>query len=485
MTTDNQDYSPRQIDWQQWHQKYLDLPPGLIEETYYFRHLGKHNWSRYLFPPSTFVPYGQKLLRELRFDNSEAALRLWGFTLSEWERIYRARQNGMKVIALMGDIGALAPLVYSFPGTVAFYPDCLWWTPFMMQSWELFDEAQSAGLGEDCCFVRAALGGFRREVWFPRPDLVIATTGATCDDLAAVIAGIENLGHNIHYFELPRRSNIADRYQTGSDEDLIEFLAGEFQKTAESLATVTGTEFDEKRLRNSIVKSNRLRDTLDRLRVMNASSVLPPIGALEMIFADFSALSSYGDPDEAIRVIEELYNEVASRTSFGMGYPNRDVRLVWATPPADPSLLCQVEAMGCRIVGSEYLINQSRPLLETGSDPFTALAKGLLNGSLMGSSNYRADLIIREVENNFADGVVISGIYGSSHCPWETGLIVKALRSRNIPVVSIDVSPPGRKREQAQSLNRLKAFCEMLSAKKSAKATRSFERVPHAEESAL
>lgn len=454
--------SPRQIDYHEWHKQFLTLPEELIRETRYFRELDDADWSCYLYPPSTHIVYGQRLLRSLHFDNSVAALRLWGFVFSEWERLYRARQAGKKVVALMGDLGALAPLIYSFPNVVAFYPDCLWWTPFLMQSWELLDEASEAGLDEDCCFVRASLGGFRRKAWFPKPDLIVATAGATCDDMAAVYAGIEALGYDIHYFELPERD---DTSLQPCRNDLRDFLAHEYSVVAGKMETLTGASFDINRYKEVRGKINHLRSAISRMKQLSAQAENTPMGALEMIYAEFAGLSYYADMDECIEVIDEITEEMELRSKLLSGYCGREVRLVWVTPPADPSLLVQAERLGCRIVGSEYLIQQSKPIIPDAL-PFQSLAEAQLSGSLMGSTSYRIKLIEEEIRAGGADGVVISGIYGSSHCPYETSPIINQLRSLNIPVISFDVTPPGRRREQAQMLNRLEAFVEMLKGRK-------------------
>ena len=448
---------PRQIDFREWHHLFRDVPDELVKNTRYYRHLPDAEWSQYLFPPSTYAVYGNRLLRKLKFDNSRAALRLWGFVLSEGERIYRARQAGMKVVAVMGDLGAVTPLVYSFPNTVAFYPDCLWWTPFIMESRVLFDEAAEYGLGEDCCFVRAALGGFSKRAYFPKPDLCIGTVGATCDDMAAVMSEAEFLGYDIHYFELPHRDD-----QKTIQKGLISFLADQYRKVCGKLEGATGCKFNEVTFRETVQKVNRLRTCISEIKRLTSSAARNPMGALELLNVEFSALSYYGDIDECLAVLEELRETVKHRTENGIGYDGQDLRLVWVTPPADPLLMNYIEELGGRIAGSEYVINQTTPLLEVEGDPFEALARAHLSGSLMGSTNYRVKLIMDQVDKSRAEGVVISGIFGSTHCPYETAPIIAALRKKGIPALAFDVVAPGKKRMQSQVYNRMEAFMESL-----------------------
>ena len=133
------DPKPGRIGFGEWLELFERVPDDLIERYHYYG--DSEAWSKYLFPPQTFAIYGARHLRRLKFDNSLAALRMWGFVQNETERLFRARQTGRRVIATMGDLGAVPVIVNSFPGCVAFYPDCIWWTPFVMESRVLFDAA--------------------------------------------------------------------------------------------------------------------------------------------------------------------------------------------------------------------------------------------------------------------------------------------------------------------------------------------------------
>ncbi len=453
---------PRQIDYREWHELFNTISDEAVEQTRYYRHLPEAEWSQYLFPPSTHAVYGNRLLRKLKFDNSPAALRLWGFVLSEGERIYRARQAGMKVAAVMGDLGAVTPLLYSFPDLIAFYPDCLWWTPFLMESRVLFDEAAAFGLGDDCCFVRAALGAFSKKAYFPQPEISIATVGATCDDMAAVISEAGFLGNEIRYFELPLRND------TGGDkEKLIRFLKNQYIQITRKLEDLTGVDFSEQRFFATIEKVNRLRGLIQNMKRLCAVSKRNPMGAAEMMNVEFAALSYYGDIEECLPVLEEINEEMTRRVESGTGYPGQKYRLAWITPPADALLLNYAENLGGRVVGSEYVINQTAEPFSAEGDPFEILAENHIRASLMGSSDFRVNLILEQVRRGKAEGAIISGIFGSTHCPYETAPIVEALRERGIPVLAFDVVAPGKKLQQSQTLTRMEAFMESLRARRS------------------
>ncbi|MBU1651183.1 2-hydroxyacyl-CoA dehydratase family protein, partial [bacterium] len=68
------------------------------------------------------------------------------------------------------------------------------------------------------------------------------------------------------------------------------------------------------------------------------------------------------------------------------------------------------------------------------------------------------------------DGVIISGIFASTHCPYETRPIIDAVRKEGVPVLAFDVVAPGKKQLQSQINNRMEAFIESLRMRRSRRA---------------
>jgi hypothetical protein len=106
----------------------------------------------------------------------------------------------------MKDLGTVPVMACSLPQVRAFYPDGAWWTPCLMEhSDRLLNRADALGADPSFCPVRAMLPAFQSEEHFPRPDLLVCSTGAVCDDFSAIAQRLERLGHPILWWEMPRR----------------------------------------------------------------------------------------------------------------------------------------------------------------------------------------------------------------------------------------------------------------------------------------
>jgi benzoyl-CoA reductase/2-hydroxyglutaryl-CoA dehydratase subunit BcrC/BadD/HgdB len=380
---------------------------------------------------------------------------MWGFVQNETERLFRARQTGRRVIAAMGDLGAVPVIVNSFPDCVAFYPDCIWWTPFAMESRVLFDAAAELGVGDATCFSRAALGAFAKHSYFPDPDLVIASTGASCDDYSGVEQLVESFAPDMLWVEEPMR---CDGRPVGP---MIRLLAQEYDRVIERMEKLTGHSITEDELRVDIRRANRVRRLVARLRELAFREAA--LAALEMMVVEFGNLHYYSDIDEWTAVLEQLHATAEERAAGGERIVGEDaLRLVWVTPPADPLLLTYVEDAGARIVGTEYVINQALEVMDESKPPLEAVAESFMAASLIGTARARAQSVIDQAREYGAEGVIISGIFGGSHCAMEGRLIADYVKAElDLPVLEFDVTSPSR--EVARQIGtRIDAFMEVL-----------------------
>lgn len=475
--------APHRIDITEWQRRFLDLDPEETAGVHYFRHLGPRDFSRYFKPPSSFLGYGFRRLRRLHYDDDPRALRLWAFMLEEGERLFRARQSGMRVIGLMGDYGAVAPLVFAYPDVAAFYPDYCYWTPFLTESEVLLERADRRGLGADTCFVRAAVGAFTSGAYWPEPDLVAASTGASCDDLAAVAQVAFDAGTKMIFLPIPQRKDpapwlTATHFETDPglpprQTGLLERLCAVYRNFLARAGEALGTPAAADRLAASVAEFREIRAIIDEIRTLVATAPLCPLPACEELLVEFAATHAYGDPAECRLVLDGVLELVRERSAGEIGFGRADdLRLYWVNPPPDPLLHVHVERTGARIVGTEYLIKSALTPLPEG-DPVEAVARAFLAGSLLGSSAARAESIVAGIRETKAEGVVISNLFGSSHCGAETPVIRRAVEeAAGVPVLSFDVPKPAPGEIASQVRNRLDAFLEAIRARRDRCATK-------------
>lgn len=443
------DRDPKKITLREWSEQFKKVNDQVIGRYCYFNN---PDWGLYLQPPATFMVYGARELKRLKFDNSFAALRMWGFVFNESERLFRAKQIGKKIIATCGDLGSIPIIILAFPDCIPFYPECIWWTPFFNESTVLLDQAHVLGVPEAACFSKAALSAFYKKAYFPKPDLIFASTGSSCDDYSCVMQLVEDLGHSVTWLEIPYRRDF------DSSNRFVGYLKMEYENVYKRMLDLTGID-DRDRLTDSIRKANRLRDFVDRIKHLTYQAEVAPIPALELMTIEFGNLYGYADFDEWIDIVEMMNEAVKERVKKGVGVLKSDaVPIAWVTPSADPYLLNLVEDIGLRVVETEYVINQALVSIEVDSDPFSALARSFLKASLIGSTRERVKRIIKGIKEGRIKGILITNMLGASHCAMETRLIEHLLK--DVPVLSIDVPAPFGVTEQIKT--RLLAFAEMI-----------------------
>ena len=394
---------------------------------------------------------GDKRLLKLKYDNSAAALRLWNFLLTEEERLKNARDNEKKLIGTMKDLGTVPVIAYSFENMIAFYPDGAWWIPCVMElNAGLLEIADSLGIDESFCPVRAMLGAFVTEAHFPVPDFLVCSAGAACDDFSAIAQRLNSMGHPIFWWEIPHR-----RYPEPDEEKItlpggfiapkcqVEFVNSELERLKAALSEISGHEMNDEKLSSGIKKANQVRKLLSELRYLAFTADLCPIPALEMLIAEMLAIHFCSDRDETIEVLKDLLDEVKTRIKTATGYFGRDAaKIFWVNPVADLQVMNLLEDCGGRICGTEYLFSHALDEIPENIPPLDALAQMALADPMAGSSIDRAHRICNDIVKYGSEGVLISRIPGASHCAMEGEIIGQVIRENfDIPVVEIEVPP--------------------------------------------
>lgn len=432
--------APRKLSLAEWDDRHAQLQRAGLREPFYGGPLRRHVVQEHDFR-----------LQHLRFDNSPAALRLWNFLLTENERLRQARARGEKIVGAMKDLGTVPVLAYALPGVRAFYPDGAWWTPCLMEcSDRLLQQAEALGIDASFCPVRAMLPAFLNGEHFPRPDLLICSTGAVCDDFSAIAQRLEKMGFPIVWWEMPRRRR-PDPAEAScvlpgnlvAPQCQVDCVREELQRIGKTLGELAGQPLDEPTLAEGIRKANEVRRRLQALRTAVYSAPGAPLPALEMLIAEMLAIHFCSDREETIVVLDELLAEAGRRVRRKQFIVGTDaVRIFWVNPVADLRAMNLLEDWGGRICGSDYMFTHALDLIPENLPPFEALARTALADPMVGSTADRAARIIAECRVFRAEAVVVSRIPGASHCAWEGAIIREAMqKSLGLPTIELEIPP--------------------------------------------
>ena len=431
--------APRQITLEEWDERYSSMKMAGLSEPFYGGPLGRH------------VEEGDFRLLKLKFDNSPESLNLWNFLLTEEDRLNNARQKGKLIIGTMKDLGTVPVMAYSLPGVIAFYPDGAWWIPCVMEmSAGLLKIADSLGINESFCPVRAMLGAFVTKAHFPIPDYLICSVGAVCDDFSAISQKLNSLGYPVQWWEIPHRRMpdpdekavvLPGGFQAPASQ--VDFVRKQLENVKASLEGLSRETLDDTRLLSGIAAANHIRSCLAELRRLTFTSRLCPLPALELLIAEMLAIHFCSDRNEALHVLTGLLNMVKSRIKSGSGYLDEEaVRVFWVNPVADLTAMNLLEECGARICGTEYLFTHALDEIPSNLPPLEALARMALADPMVGPAADRAERIYRDMIRFGSEALIISKIPGASHCALEGKVIADRVREKlGLPVLEIEVPP--------------------------------------------
>ena len=364
---------PRKLTLEEWGARYAELVRDGLSEPDYGGLLGRH-----------VAIEGNLRLRQLRFDDSAASLRLWNFLLTENQRLALARERGDKIVGAMKDLGTVPVMAYSLAGVRAFYPDGAWWTPCLMECGDgLLSQAEALGINASFCPVRAMLAAFQNGEHFPRPDLLLCSTGSVCDDFSAIAQRLERMGFPIAWWEMPRRRAAEEGEPAAAlpgglmaPRVQIDCVREELARLAVMLGELAGRPLDAPVLARGIREANRVRRLLASLRQAVYAAVAAPLPALELLVAEMLAIHFCSDRDETIAVLSELLAEAETRLRRSQWVVAPDaVRVFWVNPVADLRAMNLLEEWGGRISGSDYMFTHALDLIPEDLPPLEALAR--------------------------------------------------------------------------------------------------------------
>ena len=104
------------------------------------------------------------------------------------------------------------------------------------------------------------VGAFAEGSCFPRPDLLVCSVGATCDDFTAIAQHVEHLGFPVFWWEIPHRAD----GQNGSAA--LRYLQEQLQGVRNEISRACGVPLTDEALSAGIRNANHVRTLLRELR---------------------------------------------------------------------------------------------------------------------------------------------------------------------------------------------------------------------------
>ena len=291
----------------------------------------------------------------------------------------------------------------------------------------LLEIANSLGIDESFCPVRALLGAFVAGNRFPIPGLLTCSVGATCDDFSAIAQRLESLGFPILWWEIPHRRHpeageeaveLPGSRWTGEESgekparfrapaEQVALVKSELDRVRLALQSYAQRPLGDRQLAAGIARANQVRRRLAELRELCFTADPCPLPALELLIAEMLAIHFCSDQNETLEVLTELLHEVRHRAAAGVGVlPAGAVRVFWVNPVADLRVMNLLEDAGGRVCGTDNMFCHALDEIPTDLPPLEALARMALADPMVGSAVDRGQRICAEAARFGAQGVV-------------------------------------------------------------------------------
>ncbi len=445
---------PEGLTVQEWDHEFPLRCSAVLQD--YSAWYGRAEWRSYLRPPSHWAGQGDLRLKRLRYDPEPASLGLCAFLESHTERLHARARGGARVIAAMKDLSVIPVLTASARDVVCYYADMAYMQPCTSEDTRFLDLAREHGFDDTFCDVRAVVGALEDGEYWPRPDLCLAAVGACCDDFSACMQHVRTLGHPVSFWEIPHVGHRAAPRDTA-------FVVRELDRVRRNIEAVLGRGIPDEDLAENIRRVNALRRRVRSIRDLAYGPDAAPLPALESLLVEAIPVDFCSDLDAALDLYARVEAMCRRRVESGChAVDPRAVRLTLVTPSMDLCLQNDLEDMGARVAGTEYMLGHAFLDLDESLPPLEALARNVLANPMVGSAARRAGFICEEAERYDAEGVVLVSFFGASHCAYENKILAREIRSSlGLPTMVLDCQTvchdlPGPVR------SRLGAFIEAL-----------------------
>jgi hypothetical protein len=330
-----------------------------------------------------------------------------------------------------------------------------------------------------CSYHRVALAGVQ-EGLIPPPTICLGTSPLCVGKEMFMEQVAADYGVPFRHIRVPVPPD-----EGPTPDDDVQDVAQQLRRVHEDLGAATGRRPD---LDRAVRLSNRAVDAWNRLAQARVEGEVI-VGGREAFGLTFLSQILWGT-EAGARGFEKLLSERGRSDLMPRGFADEQggasrggrlrlrrqgasaaeapalgskARLLWlhTVPHYDPTLFSLI-AEGGAVVVLEEMAQPHADLLDP-DDPFSGLARRLVEHPLWGSSARRARLVIELAKRGRIDGVVHFNHWGCRHGVGSVPVLREALREAGIPFVAVDGDALAHESQEGAA-RQMEAFLELLTS---------------------
>lgn len=306
---------------------------------------------------------------------------------------------------------------------------------------------------DTCTYHRAALAALHEKL-LPPPSVCLGTTPFCLGKECMLDTVAEEYGVPFRSVQVPMPPD-----EGPASPEAIAAVAEQLQELHEDLGSLAGRQ---PRMERAVTYSNRAAEAWREFTRRRYAGELLIDGRQAFTFS-FVGQILLGT-EAGAKGFEKLLTERGRRDlalPSSLAVPR--LRLLWlhTVPHHDHSLYELILARGGAVVFEEIVTAELRPL--DPRDPYSELARRLIEHPLWGSASRRARLVLELVDQNQIDGVVHFNHWGCRHGVGSLPVLRDALSRAGVPFLAIDgdaLDHPGA--GNGVALGQMESFLEML-----------------------
>lgn len=320
----------------------------------------------------------------------------------------------------------------------------------------IMEAAEQDGYPPDMCGSHRAVLGSAKKGLLPAPEFFIATTSYCSGGLAVLEVLAKQFKKDLFVLHVPQIDT----------PDNVAYLADQIRDMTEFVSDHTGVTLSQDHLAEAIEKSNRARDLMVSVYEL-ARSIPTPLQGKDL--RNFGLLMPmFMGTQSAINIAQAFNDELGARLDERTNRSDKErLRLMWLQTRIqfkNPVIDWLEDQLGASLVVDE-LNRVHWPNLDP-EDPYEGLARRMITLGLNGPTEHRINILKELSEEYRIDGVINPCHWGCRQSSGSKGLIEKALKDMDAPVLNLDVDIiDSRNFAEGQLKTRIEAFIEVLKSR--------------------